>query len=434
MLKAPALRLTTFGLVFRGGQALCSFLNAVLLAHALGPAGRGEYFLFVAAVALLARALDLGMSPSAVVFASRHPGALTTIHQRFVISVLGLWVLGAALALLATEPLGQLIGGVSPERTWLVVAVLPAAMYEQVWVHLMVGIRRVVAMNVLQLCAAVATIGLNVGLVLLRPGGVEAAVLIYCGVLVCKTPVAIGLAWRSIARLHSASERVPTVRELLAFSLRAYPNSLATLAWSRLPAFVLGAVQGAAAVGVFSIAQQMLEQLTLPVQATQDAIYQQVARLPRAKATSAMNRYLRTSLWGMLPVALVCGILAPWVIPLVFGEAFAQAAQVFQILLISLLASVVPALLSPYFFGQLQRPGLVSTIAWLRVLLALALSLVFIPPVAEIGSAIALATADVCATVLLLLIYARLTASPIPDILLPPRTTLTTMLRRLARA
>ncbi|MBV9581928.1 MAG: hypothetical protein JO057_25385, partial [Chloroflexi bacterium] len=62
------------------------------------------------------------------------------------------------------------------------------------------------------------------------------------------------------------------------------------------------------------------------------------------------------------------------------------------------------------------------------------LSLVFIPPVAEIGSAIALATADVCATVLLLLIYARLTASPIPDILLPPRTTLTTMLRRLARA
>jgi O-antigen/teichoic acid export membrane protein len=262
---------------------------------------------------------------------------------------------------------------------------------------------------------------------------VEAAVFIYCGVLVLKTPLTISMAWRSIERLRSA-ERVPSVRELLAFSLRAYPNSLAVLAWSRLPAFVLGALQGTAAVGVFSIAQQIIEQLTLPLQATQDAIYQQVARLPRSSATSAMNRYLRTTLWAMLPLVLVCGVLAPWLIPLVFGSAFAGSAQVFQILLISLLASVIPALLSPYFFGQLQRPGLVSTIAWLRVLLALGLSLVFIPPLAEVGSAVAMAIADVCATTLLLLIYLRLTSTPLAEALLPQRGTITTVLRRLARA
>jgi O-antigen/teichoic acid export membrane protein len=433
LLKAQALRLTTFGVVLRGGQSFVSLLNAILLAHALGPSGRGEYFLFVAAVALLARALDLGMSPSAVVFASRHPGALAAIHRRFVVSVLGLWVIGACVAFVASDPLAQLIGGVPRERTWLVVAVLPAAMYEQVWVHLMVGIRRVVAMNVVQLGAALAMFALNVGLVLLTPGGVAAAVLIYCGVLVLKTPLTITLAWRSIDRMRSA-ERVPSVRELLAFSLRAYPNSLATLAWSRLPAFVLGAIQGTAAVGVFSVAQQMVEQLTLPLQATQDAIYQQVARLPRSSATGAMNRYLRTTLWAMLPLALVCGVLAPWVVPLVFGESFAQSAQVFQILLISLVASVVPAMLSPYFFGQLRRPGLLSTLAWVRVLLALALSLVFIPPLAEIGSALAMASADVCATVVLLLIYARMTSTPLAEALLPQWATISTVLRRLARA
>src|SRR5262249_23553390 len=152
---------------------------------------------------------------------------------------------------------------------------------------------------------------------------------------------------------------VPSIREILSFSLRGYPNGLATLAWSRLPAFVLAAVQGSASVGIFSVAQQLVEQLILPVQATQDAIYQTVARLPRASATTAMNRYLRTGLWAMVPLATICAIVAPWAVPLVFGAAFDQSALVFQILLVSLLASVVPGLLSPYFFGQLERPGLV---------------------------------------------------------------------------
>src|SRR5262249_14995146 len=155
---------------------------------------------------------------------------------------------------------------------------------------------------------------------------------------------------------------------------------------------------GSSAVGIFSVAQQALEQLMLPVQATQDAIYQDMTRLPRAAATPAMNRYLRTGLWAMVPVYLVCGALAPWGMPLVFGGDFAGSARVFQILLISLLASVVPALLSPYFFGQLRRPALASSMAWIRLLLALGLSLLLAPTLAELGVASALAIADACST------------------------------------
>ena len=73
------LQLTAIGLALRGGQSVISLGSGVLLAHALGPSGRGEYFLFVAAVAVLARVVGLGTSPSAVVFASRYPGALASI-------------------------------------------------------------------------------------------------------------------------------------------------------------------------------------------------------------------------------------------------------------------------------------------------------------------------------------------------------------------
>ena len=423
------LQLTAIGLVLRGGQAGISLLNVVLLAHALGPAGRGEYFLFVAAVALLARLVDLGVSPSAVVFASRYPGALATIHRRLAAGVIGLWLLAATLGALVLVGVGRGIGDLPLERAWVVLGVLPLAMYEQVWVHLMVGIRRVVTMNVVQMLAGLISLVLNVGLVVLLPGGVAAAVAIYCGVLAAKTPVMAILAWRSSRRLET-DEPVPSLRTLLSFSLRGYPNALAALLWARLPAFVLDAFHGSGSVGLFSVAQQALEQLILPVQAAQDAIYQSVARLPRDRATLAMNRYLRVGVWCMLPLALLAGVLAPWAVPLVFGAAFGPSAPVFQILLVSLVASVVPALLSPYFFGQLERPGLASTLAWIRVLLALGLSFALAPALAEVGVAAALAIADVCSTLLVLTVYVRIAATPVAQAVLPQTGDFGAVLRR----
>jgi O-antigen/teichoic acid export membrane protein len=409
---------------------LVSLINVVLLAHILGPSGRGEYFLFVAMVALLARIVDLGMSPSAVVFASRHPGALAAIHGRLVTTLLCLWLISIAIALVIVTTLSSVIGDVPAQRLWLALAVLPLAMYEQVWVHLMVGIRRIVTMNVVQIGAGVGTVALNLAFVALVSGGVTAAVLVYCAVLVAKTPIMAAIAWRSGRKLRS-DEPVPSIREILSFSLRGYPNAVAALTWSRLPAFVLDSLHGAAAVGLFSVAQQILEQLILPVQAAQDAIYQNVARLPRVHATSAMNSYLRTGLWAMVPLAIVCALVAPWVIPLVFGSDFSGSVPVFQILLISLLASVIPALLSPYFFGQLQRPGLASTIAWIRVLLALGLSAVLAGALAEIGVACALAIADVCSTLLILLLYVHFATTSLSEVILPRGSDFFVVLRRM---
>ena len=412
------LQLTAIGLALRGGQSVISLASGVLLAHALGPSGRGEYFLFVAAVAVLARVVGLGTSPSAVVFASRYPGALASIHRRLAASLIGLWLIAALIGATVLAIFGAGLVGFSRECAWLALGVLPLAMYEQVWVHLMVGMRRVVGMNVVQMSSGLAALALNVVLVVLTPGGVAAAVAIYCGVLLAKTPVMAWFVWRSSLQFVT-DEPAPSTQAMLSFSLRGYPNALATLLWSRLPAFVLDIVHGSGSVGLFSVAQQVLEQLLLPVQATQDAIYKSVARLPRPGATAAMNRYLRLGLWSMVPIALLAGALAPSAVPLVFGPLFDRSAAVFQILLISLLASVVPALLSPYLFGQLQRPGLASMVAWVRVLFALGLSLVLAPVFAELGVAAALAIADVCSTLLILMLYVRIAATPVAQAVLP---------------
>jgi antigen flippase len=411
------LRLAVVGLTLRGGQSLISLLNVLVLARVLGPSGRGEYFLFVAAVAVLARFADFGMSSSGVVFASRYPDALASIHRKLVWLLAGLWLVSAAVGWVVLTLFSSAASGLPVEREWLALGVLPLAMYEQIWIHLMVGMQRVVAMNLVQIGAGFATLLLNVGLVVLLSGGVSVAVWIYCGVLLIKIVVMLLLAVRFCGPRTSAPS--PTTRELLSFGVRGYPNAVAALLWTRLPAFVLDITHGTGSVGVFSIAQQVLEQLMLPIQATQDAIYQRLARLPRVSATAEMNRYLRLGVWGMLPFVVVCGVLAPWGVPLVLSSAFERSALVFQVLLVSALASVVPALLSPYFFGHLQRPGLASTVAWVRVLLALLLSLILAPAFAELGVAAALAIADTSSTLLILGLYVRIARTSILDVLLP---------------
>jgi O-antigen/teichoic acid export membrane protein len=245
-------------------------------------------------------------------------------------------------------------------------------------------------------------------------------------------PLMIWLA-RHFSAEPGPAEPIPTTREIVSFSLRSYPSALAGLLWLRLPAFVLDITHGSGSVGIFSVGQQAVEQFVLPVQATQDAIYRDMARLPRAHATLAMNRYLRFGLVVTFPLAALCAVVAPIGVPIVFGPAFEASALVIQILLVGVVAAVMPALLSPYFLGQLQRPGLASALAWIRVLFALGLSVVLAPAFAERGVAVALAGAEVCSMLVVMTVYLRLSATSIPDAFLPQGREMSRVLRLLSR-
>jgi O-antigen/teichoic acid export membrane protein len=207
--------------------------------------------------------------------------------------------------------------------------------------------------------------------------------------------------------------------DMLAFGLRGYPNSLALLLWTRLPGFILGAVHGPAALGVFSVAQQTMEQFLVPAQSTQDAIYQRVTWLSRDRATAVMNQCLRLFVWIMLVLGLMAAVVAPWAFTFLFGDAYAGSSVVFQILLISTTVTVVPALLSPYFLGQLQRPGVVSIVAWARVGIALGLSVLLARGLGGVGVALALVVADVSSMLLILSLYLKMAGTPLRRAVIP---------------
>jgi O-antigen/teichoic acid export membrane protein len=379
----------------------------VLLARVLGPAGRGEYFLFVAVLTILTRLADLGFSAAGVVYAGRFPRAQAHVHDLLVWLVFVRWVLAALIVLLVTTLTGSMVAW-PPERTLLLLLILPSTLYEQLWTHLMVGTRRVLTMNLVQTGAGALSLAMFCVVLIWNDGGLAAALAAY-GIVAIGKSVVMFLIARHATRPHEGArfERI-RVQEMLWFGMRSYPNGLAALLWTRLPALMLAAIHGPAVLGIFSVAQQAIEQLLMPAQSAQDAIYQRITALPRERATAAMNRYLRVFLSGMVTCSLACAALAPWSFGVILGPAFDGSVTVFQILVISATVTVIPALLTPYFVGQLGRPGLVSLLTWGRVLIALVLVVPLARQFAAAGVAAGLAIADLSFTVLMLSLYVRI--------------------------
>jgi O-antigen/teichoic acid export membrane protein len=82
-------------------------------------------------------------------------------------------------------------------------------------------------------------------------------------------------------------------------------------------------------------------------------------------------------------------------------------------MLVGSASMVLSVLLIPYFLGQLRRPGLLSVLAWVNVVLNLALALWAIPPWAESGAALAVVGAQLVGTLLAFVIYLRLADTPL---------------------
>ncbi len=121
-----------------------------------------------------------------------------------------------------------------------------------------------------------------------------------------------------------------------------------------------------------------------------------------------MNQYLRVTIWAMLPILLLGAVIAPSMVPLLLGSAYADSATIIPLLLYGSLVMIPTVLLTPFFMGQLRRPGLLSILGWLHVLTNVAFGLLLIPRWVELGAALSLVGSQLLGAALLLVLYARL--------------------------
>lgn len=412
------LKLLLIGLGSRLTIMALGVVNTIVLARWLGPARIGEYFLLLRLVVVLTVLGDLGFRYSGNVFSGHHEDWAHRIHSILLRFTLLSWIctsiVGASVIWLARDIL-------LPDfpLEWIAMAflILPASLYANFWNGMMIGRGRIWQLNLVQLLISAASLVLTLLFIVYLSGDVFAAVMIYLLTTMIQALMMLIMAYRSSPARQVEDIPADLSRQMLSFGLRTHPAALSTLLWWNTSVFLLNAFHGTVAVGIFSIAQQLVEKLLLPIQAMQDAIFKKVAVLSRQAATAAMNRYVRVTWWLMAILMLMGVIFVPWIVMLLLGETYIKTAHIFRLLLPGTALISIPVLLAPYFLSQLRRPGLLSILSWINTVANLILALLLIPRFAEAGAALALTISQILGTVVTLILYLRITRTPVKQLI-----------------
>ncbi len=133
---SSTLRLSAVGFGLRIVLLVIVLANVLVLARVLGPAGFGQYFLFLRLVSVLAALADLGLSQSANAFYGRHKEWRADIHRVILTYVpifwLGVTAIGAGALWLGEQ---VFLPHLTFALTVLAFVVLPFSIYANLCGH-----------------------------------------------------------------------------------------------------------------------------------------------------------------------------------------------------------------------------------------------------------------------------------------------------------
>ncbi len=394
-------------------------VNALLLARFLGPQDYGTYVVFIRIISVLTMVGDFGISPSANAFISRHGEWTMQIH-RILLRLLSVsWIVVSIISLFVLWVAGQGLLNYFPWKlTSLAIGALPMSLYTNLWYSLMIATGHIWRLNLVRLLNAYLSLALTIVFVIALSGKARAAVVIYVVAMVAQFVAMIVMAY-SLGKSRKESTMPKELpREIFRFSLRASVGTILYVSWLYyIPVFFLNTMYGVTAVGIFSVGQQIVEKLLLPIEAMQDAISKKIAVLSTDAAILTMNRYLRVTWWGMVVIALTGVVLAQWLITLVLGEAFAGTVVVCRVLLLGVAFMSSLRLLITYFLNQLRRSGLVTVLAGVNALTALIFAITLIPRGGAIGAAWTLALTQILGGLIALALYLGITRASLMQLI-----------------
>ena len=412
------LHLSLVGLGLRIAVTLIVVVNTLLIARVLGPTAFGEYFLFFRLVSVLAAFADFGLPQSVNAFYGRHERLRASIHRVVLRVVPILWLVVALIGGLTLWFAGDfLLPHMTPILTIAAFVVLPLSMYANLWNGMMIGAGRIWRVNVVQVVMCSLSLLLTIIVVVIMRAGLIGAAISYISVMLVQFIVMLVMVFR-IEDTREESELPDFARQMLHFGFRGYLGSISNLLWTRMPVFLLNATHGPSAVGIFSLGQQVVEKLLLPVQSIRDVIYQKMSVLPSDSATPAFNRYVRLTVWGMLFMVVAGALSTPLAVSLLLGPQYAEVIQVARLLFGGAVFVAISLMLDAFFVNQLHRPGLVSILSWFKLFVGLTFAVLLIPAYGGKGAAAAIVSTQILGTIVYLILYLKMTGTRASRLLL----------------
>jgi O-antigen/teichoic acid export membrane protein len=198
----------------------------------------------------------------------------------------------------------------------------------------------------------------------------------------------ISLLWRQLARSQRDAIRPTwsTLRTLMGGGLKLHLNAIGAILFTSTDVLIVNQYHGATATGHYQFAVAIISALMVVPQAATLVLYSQMAQSGPVGSWGVQRRVLLVLVGLMALGGALAAALAPWLLPLIAGDAFLPSIPVFQILVIMLIGSTFATTMAPQWIGQ----GLFWQASLLTLavgLLNLVTNLLAVPTYGMIGAA-----------------------------------------------
>jgi O-antigen/teichoic acid export membrane protein len=303
---------------------LLGFVTGPLQARALGPTGRGELAAVMVVVTLTPWLLNLGMNGFVAreMSGSTDRGALFgTVIVLSLVSTLAGWAWAFPVAKVVSH------GHQAVEVMVLFgFALLPFSLVGNVLSGAFWGDRNWRSLSVVRLLApGLVVVGFLVLLAIHRFTVASAASVTLGAGVISLAPLVPMLrrtrGWRFDPVLASRA---------LKFGARAWLGTVANLGNLRLDQLLMAGLVPAAELGLYTVAVTMTSFTAVVTQALNLVVLPLVAGGDR----TSVRRILRITLFGTALASVMLALVAPWIVPFLFGHAFGASVRLVQVLLI----------------------------------------------------------------------------------------------------
>ena len=393
-LETPSLARASASLFASDVVAALTYLAfALLVARLAGPSARGAVAFVTALPVLLGYGSTLGLEASNLFHAGSEPESRPTLVTTSIVAgfAAGSFLAVVAWGVFALRPdwvpgpvsNGLLEAGLAVTGFMTVQIALDAALIgcgEVRWANRIRVVTPIAAVALFGMAAAVTG----------DAGGVE-AVFAWVTSRVVGAGLAVGVSARRIGVSSLRRARAAAPR-LLRYGLPAHVGSLANLPIRRFDTLMLGASRGVTELGVYTAAVNGAEVMFYLPTSVSSVLLPAAASLDGSEARRLTRRVL------MLVVALTCAaavlvlVTAPFLVRLLFGDAFDGSVTPLRILAIALIGASIRIVLQTGLMAR-RKQGLASAMTVLTLAAVVALDLVLIPRYGAVGAAAASAGA-----------------------------------------
>lgn len=404
-----------------GIQRLLALVAGILVARALGPAGRGEWAALLLCTTMVYMVGQLGLPTAHLVLASREPRRLGTLWSHGLLHALVVgalsWVAALLLVRLVPDTLRTL-----EVRPALLLWILPTAALMLARDHalfLLQSRRRILALNLVAIGGSlVFLLGVAVGLWVLA-GGLASLVAAWWAML----GVAVVAGHGTLAALAADRPRRPEVRFLgrsLPMGVSAWIADLVQWLHYRSDLFLLMVLTTGPEVGFYAVAVALAEAVWFLSRSLYAVLLPALGESEEAELRHRVERASRVGLVvGAAGGLLVAALGGPF-LRHVYGEAFLPALPpLLGLLPGTVLLGTARAFSARYL--AIEAPEVNARIAGVGLAINLLLNLALIPPLGPLGAALATSVSYSLMWIAYLVLYRRVTGSTWTRLLVPDR-------------